>query len=62
MLIFFFSRSFNLLLRDSAKGSQLIDEREAGKKGGDSFPEDEALKMRLELGQCGAPTPVQNPQ
>lgn len=29
----FFSRSFSLLLRDSAERSQLIDESEVGKKG-----------------------------
>lgn len=32
-MIDFFFRSFNLLLRDSAEGSKLIDESEAGKKG-----------------------------
>lgn len=33
MIFFSFFRSFNLLLRDSAEGSQFIDESKAGEKG-----------------------------
>lgn len=55
-MIDFFFRSFNLLLRDSAEGSKLIDESEAGKKGGDCSPKDGAA--RLGRDQRGAPSRI----